>query len=40
VSVLAALNSSEHEIPDVELAWAHVPLVVALLCLLVLGAPQ
>jgi hypothetical protein len=28
VPVLAALDSSEHEIPDVELVWAHVALVV------------
>jgi hypothetical protein len=27
--VLAALDSSEHEIPDVELAGAHIALVVA-----------
>jgi hypothetical protein len=30
VPVLAALDSSEHEVPDVELAGAHVALVVAL----------
>jgi hypothetical protein len=29
VAVLAALNSSENEIPDVELAGARVALVVA-----------
>jgi hypothetical protein len=27
--ILAALDSSEHEIPDVELAGSHVTLVVA-----------
>jgi hypothetical protein len=27
--ILVALNSSEHEIPDVELAGAHVTFVVA-----------
>jgi hypothetical protein len=40
VSVLAALNSSEHEISNVELAGAHVALVVVLQGLLVLGASQ
>jgi hypothetical protein len=34
------LNSSEHEISDVELAGAHVALVVVLQGLLVLGASQ
>jgi hypothetical protein len=29
VPVLAALDSSEHKIPDMELAWEHVALVVA-----------
>jgi hypothetical protein len=40
VHVLAALNLSEHEISDMELAGAHVALVVALQGLLVLGASQ
>jgi hypothetical protein len=30
VPVLAALNPSENEVADVELAWEHVALVVAL----------
>jgi hypothetical protein len=29
VPVLAALNSSEHEVTDVELVWAHAAFVVA-----------
>jgi hypothetical protein len=38
--VLAALDSSEHEIPSVELAGVHVALVVASQGLLVLGTSQ
>jgi hypothetical protein len=40
VLVLAALNSSENEVSDMELAGAYVLLVVALQGLLVLGASQ
>jgi hypothetical protein len=38
--VLAALNSLEHKVSDVELAGAHVALVVASQGLLVLGTAQ
>jgi hypothetical protein len=37
VSVLAAMNSSEDQVSDVELARAHVALMVASYILLVLG---
>jgi hypothetical protein len=37
VPVLAALNSSEDQVPDLELASAHVALVVASQGLLILG---
>jgi hypothetical protein len=40
VPVLAALNSSEHEISNVELAGAHAALVVMPQGLLVLGVSQ
>jgi hypothetical protein len=38
VSILAALNSSEDHVSDVELARAHIAVVVASQGLLVLGA--
>jgi hypothetical protein len=40
VPVLATLNSSENEVSNVELTWAHVTLMVASQCLLVLSTPQ
>jgi hypothetical protein len=40
VPVLAALNSSEDQVSDVELAGAHVVLMVASQGLLVLGGAQ
>jgi hypothetical protein len=40
VLVLAALNASEYKVSDVELAGAHVALVVVSQGLLVLGVAQ